>query len=223
MDYCPQCDSTASPRATRDSGDKCAECGREASGADFVPWVDVARLANLAEAGFINDELIGLGINARIRQLDEFSAATDRWSSRYLIRVPPISAQDAAQHIRQYLNDETHDQPAILDAFRFSLRRGASEPSSWRPVAIVVLAGVASFALGQRLTEQRAERRPPADSLPAAIGAIGRPLTTEPAPNQPRYRLSYDHRQQQWTLDTDRDNDGRFEAIEHFQTAGSTR
>jgi hypothetical protein len=154
--------------------------------------------------------------------LDEFSAATDRWSSRYLIRVPPNFAHDAAQHIRQYLNDDPQDRPPILDAFRFSLgRRG--EPLSWRPVAIAVLAGVASFALGQRLSEQRAERRPPPNSLPSAIDAIGRPLSTEPAANQPRYRLSYDRRQQQWTLDTDRDNDGRFETSEHFHASGSAR
>ena len=223
MDVCPQCDATVAANRSLESGEPCPACGRVLEPGDSIPWVDVARVANLAEAGFISDELVGLGINARIHQLDEFSAATDRWSSQYLIRVPPDLTQDAAQHIRQYLNDDPQDRPPILDAFRFSLGSRPGEPLSWRPVAIVVLAGVASFALGQRLSEQNHARRPSQNSLPSAIDAIGRPFTTEPAANQPRYRLSYDQLQQQWTLDTDRDNDGQYESSAHFQASGAAR
>ena len=199
----------------------CPTCGRVLGPAESIPWVDVARVANLAEAGFISDELVGLGIDARIHQLDDFSAASHRSSSKYLIRVPADLAQDAAKHVRQYLNDDVPDRPPILDAFRFSLGSRSGEPLSWRPVAIVVLAGMASFALGQRLSEQRADRRPPQNSLPSAIDAIGRPFATEPAANQPRYRLSFDRRQQAWTLDADRDNDGQFESRERFQASGA--
>lgn len=181
----------------------------------------MARVTNLAEAGFLTDELVGLGIDARIYQLEEFSAVSDHWASLYLIRVPAEVAQEAAGQIRQYLEDDLRDRQNEPETFQFSIENQSADPQFWRPVAIVVLAGVASFVLGQRLSEQNPGRRPPQNSLPSAIDEIGRPLTTEPAPDKPRYRLSFDRRHEAWTLDTDRDNDGRFESSEHFHASGA--
>lgn len=222
MVVCPHC--SASIDSNRPGfREQCPECGRGIEISDGPPWSDVARVSNLAEAGFLTDELVGLGIDARIHQLDEFSAARDRWASQYLIRVPADLAQEAAGQIRQYLVDDSQEPQPTADGFRFSVESRASDPLLWRPLAIVVLAGMASFAIGQRLSEQNAGRRPPQNSLPSRIDAIGRPLTTEPAANQPRYRLSFERQKQAWTLDTDRDNDGRFESREHFQASGATR
>ena len=49
-----------------------------AQSADAIDLVNVARVANLAEAGFICDELIGLGMEAQIHQLEDFDAASHR-------------------------------------------------------------------------------------------------------------------------------------------------
>jgi hypothetical protein len=73
---------------------------------DSIEWVDVARVANLAEAGFLCDELVGAGIEARVHQQEEFNAAIDRWTSQYLIRVPIQSAQHAAVLVRQHLYED---------------------------------------------------------------------------------------------------------------------
>ena len=42
---------------------------------DSIAWTDIARIANLAEAGFLADELSGLGMEARIQQVNDFNAA----------------------------------------------------------------------------------------------------------------------------------------------------
>jgi hypothetical protein len=222
MDVCPECDETIEAIRALDPGESCPACGRVAESVDSLDWMNVARVANLAEAGFICDELTGLGIEARTHQLEDFDAASHRSTSQYLIRVRADLAQDAAKHVRQYLNEDAQDRPTLLDAFRF-YGTGSGEPVSWRPIAFVVLAGVASFALGQRFSDGRADRRPQQNSLLSTMGEIERPFVTAPTANQPRYRLSFDRRQQAWTLQTDRDNDGQFEASEHFRATGAAR
>jgi hypothetical protein len=169
----------------------------------------------------LSDELIGIGIDARVHQLDEFSAASDRWSSKYLVRVPAEAAGEAADHVRQYLFDDDDGRKSALDAFRFALVGRPGQPSSWRPAVLVVLAGVASFALVERFSVPNAQRRPRQDSLASAMDAIGQSFTTEPAANQPRYRLSFDRRQHFWTLETDRDNDGVFETSQRFSASAT--
>jgi hypothetical protein len=197
----------------------CPECGHALAESQAVEWADVARVSNLAEAGFLSDELVGIGIESRVHQLDEFSAASDRWSSQYLIRVPKQFAREAASHIEQYLFEEQQGGRPVLDIMRNPLRGSASESLSWRPVFLVVIAGIASFALGQRFSEQIPRRRPPSETLPSAIAAINKRFTTDSAVNQPRHRLSFDQRQQQWTLETDRDNDGAYDETRHFPAA----
>lgn len=41
-----------------------------------LPWVDVVRVANLAEAGYIADELAGLGFQTRVEPFNEFMLQT---------------------------------------------------------------------------------------------------------------------------------------------------
>ena len=99
--------------------------------------------------------------------------------------------------------------------------RPAVDPALWRPVALVMLAGMASFVLGQKLATDREPPRPPRDSLSRAVSALGRPLVTEPAPGEPRHRLYCQPRQQTWYLETDADGDGQFESQRRFQAAGA--
>jgi hypothetical protein len=186
---------------------------------ETVQWADVARVSNVAEAGFLADELSGIGIESRVHQLDEFSAASDNWTSKYLIRVPDQFAREAAGHIEQYLFEEEDGRRPILDVLRKPFHTGANDSISWRPVILVVIAGIASFALGQQFSERVPPRRPPADSLSNAISTIDKRFTTEPVANQPQHRLSFDQRQQQWTLETDRDNDGVYDDARNFPAA----
>jgi hypothetical protein len=219
MYVCPFCACTIESERFSGVRARCPSCGEAVQSEAVNPWTDVARVANLAEAGFLTDELTGLEIDARIYQLEEFSALTDRWNTVYLIRVPAESAREAAAYIRRHLADDVDESPAQAVGFRFSSECQTVDPLFWRPVALVVLAGVASFLAGQRFSEQNAERRPLRGSLTTTVRAIGRPFVTESAAGQPRYRLSLDRRHDTWFLDTDLDGDGNFDSRRRFQTS----
>lgn len=221
MYVCPQCSKTFEESKLDGSAWLCPSCGAARAESDPA-WVSVARVANLAEAGFLTDELIGLGIEAQIHQTHDFSALTDRWSTQYLIRVPADAARDAASRIREYLADD-----AGQDEESFRLLGGPQplDQALWRPVALVVLAGVTSFVLGQRFSEQQngqdPNRRPQRNELQSAMAAIDRPFVTESAPGQPAHRLRFDRQRQAWLLDTDHDGDGRYDSREAFHASGA--
>ncbi len=223
MYVCSQCAASLDSARFGPDRQTCPDCGAPLREEIDRPWTDVARVRNLAEAGFLTDELAGLGIDARIHQLDEFGASGDRWASLYLIRVPTSVARDAAARIRQHLADEEAEREPEAVAFRFSIDDQSADPLFWRPVAIVILAGMASFVLGQQFSqqkEQRGERRPPRNSLASAVEAVG-PLVTEPAHGQPRHRLTFDRRHQTWFLDVDREGDGIYDSRRAFHASGT--
>jgi hypothetical protein len=219
--YCPECALPVSSSDLRRGVLICRHCGAELPESEKAGWVNVARVSNLAEAGFLVDELSGEGVSARIYQAEDFNALTDRWSVSYLIQSSATEAQAVAARIRQHLADadarrgefdETHeDETASL-----------ADPAFWRPVVVVVLAGIASFALGQRFGHERGEsRQAPRNSLASAVAAIGRPLVTERAPGMPRHRLTYQWRDHSWLLDTDANDDGIYEFHQRFQATGA--
>jgi hypothetical protein len=222
MNTCPHCFRPMKPELVARNRHVCPHCGAAASTGPKRPWIDVARVANLAEAGFLTDELVGRDMDARIHQMEEFSAVTDRWATTYFIRVPSEQAPAAAAWIRQQL-EEDPDADALGESgeFRFSTIEESVDPAFWRPVVLVVLAGVASFVLGQHFSDQHGRRLPPGNSLASAVDRIGRPLTSEPAAGQPRHRLVFDRRREAWYLDSDRDADGRYESRQQFHASGA--
>jgi hypothetical protein len=198
----------------------CPNCGGSVTQEEPVSWTDVARVANLAEAGFLTDELVGLGIAARIHQFDNFNALNDRWNSLYLIQVPLENAEEAAAQIQRHRDDDVRNQ-GDDQSYPLPLSSRVMDPLFWRPVALIVLTGIASFVVGQRLSGQNAGRPLASDSLPSTANQIGRPFVTEPTAGKPRYRLSFDSRRQAWSLDTDRDNDGRYDSRRQFHATGA--
>jgi hypothetical protein len=175
-------------------------------------------VSNLAEAGFLADELVGHGIEARIHHLDEFRATGDHWTSLYLIRVPAGAEHDAACHIRQHLAEGQRDADDAVAALPKSI---AAVEAMWRPMVLVVLAGVASFVLGQRFSEQNVKPRPMRNALPLAVDKIGRPLSTDPEPGKPRFRLSFDRRRELWYLDADHNGDGKYDDRTQYHATGA--
>ena len=224
MHACPKCRRTIDE--TRFSpGDACPSCGTAIESNEERPWTNVARLANLAEAGFLTDELIGLGIDAQVHQINDFSALTDRWVSQYMIRVPSEDAERAADRIRQHIADEADQEEASPARLRWMSADQSLEPLLWRPIALVILAGVSSFVLGQKFSELqgvKADRRPPRNSLATAMESIDRPFVTEPAGGEPRHRIQYDRRRSAWLLETDGDGDGRYDRRQAFRASGAS-
>lgn len=221
MFICPQCAESIDGRPGNRSPRTCPFCGAELPSNLASSWVDVARVSNLAEAGFLTDELTGQGIDARVFQADEFSGLSGGWATAYLIRAPSSMAQQAAAQIRRHLADDSAEDDAVAPRFGFANESGPVDPTYWRPVAIIVLAGVASFVLGRHSAVPEAPRRESQDSLSAVVDAIGQPLVTESPPGQPRHRLFYDRRSRTWNLDTDRDGDGQFDSRRQFHASGA--
>jgi len=185
-------------------------------------WADVARVANLAEAGFIADELTGLGFQARVQQLNEFSAARDRWSDHYLIRVPIESAAAAGELVRAHLLQDAPSGRTLLSILRTSVAEGG-EYAAWKPIVSIVLVGVTSFMLGHQLTEGPATHHVQENALAAALAETDNAFVSQARPNQPQYRLSLDQPHRIWTLSTDRDHDGAFESSRQFSASGDAR
>jgi hypothetical protein len=222
MYVCPQCGCSVDSTLFSVGRDMCTQCGARVRPQEDRAWIDVARLTSLAEAGFLADELTGLGYEAQVHQQQEFSALTDRWTSQYLIRVPTDAAREAAAHIRQYMADA--DPVAEGSPYRFASPDEPFDPTLWRPMALVILAGVSSFVLGQRFSDQnevKVDRRASRDSLATSMETIDRPFVTAPARGKAGHRLSYDRHRQKWLLETDRDNDGRYDSRQAFRASGA--
>jgi hypothetical protein len=223
MFVCPDCANAMEQEPGQAKPETCTCCGARLRPQATHAWVDVARVTNLAEAGFLCDELTGLDIDARVYQSDDYSERGGGWTTTYLIRVPSDVAQHAAAQIRAHVAEAAAEEELNACQFGYAGEIGPMDPTYWRPVAVVVLAGVASFVLGRQTALPEGPRRPTRDSLATAVDAIGQPLLTQPVPGQPRYQLSFDRSRQAWQLDTDRNGDGIFEAHRQFQTSGAAR
>ena len=216
---CPNCATSYDAHQSLGARLTCPNCGGAIEQQGSVPWTNVARVANLAEAGYLTDELIGLGIEARVHQLDDFNALNDRWTSLYLIQVPSEYAEEAAAQIQRHRDDDVRNQDD--QSYPVPLSSQIMDPQFWRPVALIVLTGIASFVIGQRLSSQNGGRPLASNSLPSIANQVGRAFVTEPAAGKPSYRLSFDSRQQAWSLDTDLDNDGHYDARQKFHATGA--
>jgi len=216
MHYCEQCARSVEPVEPNRSSQICPRCGAALKQVEPDGWINVARLTSLAEAGFLTDELVSEGQEARVYAAESFSVLSDRWTPSYLIQVPSDSVHEAAEVIRRRLEEDQFLDQGLADEFD----EGRPDPVHWRPVALVLVAGAMCFVLGQQFARQMDQPGPlPRNSLPATVDAIGQPLFTEPAPGQPRYRLTYQRRGQIWYLDTDADGDGRYEGRQKFQAS----
>jgi hypothetical protein len=222
MAICPECGQPVRTLAGQSNYEACPACGANVSSQAAHRWVDVARVSNLAEAGFLSDELTGMDIDARVYQNDDFSHADGGWKTSYLIRVPADLAHQAAAQIRCHVAEAAAEADAA-DHFGYTSQSGPVDPAYWRPVAVIVLAGVASFVLGRQSATPDVERPPARDSLAAAVNSIGRPLVTEPVHGQPQHRLSYHRPSRTWNLETDSNSDGVFESRRQFHDSAAAR
>lgn len=223
MYACPKCARVLDDTRFANLG-TCPACGAEVTGYGDQEWCAVARVTNLAEAGFLADELAGIGIDAKVHQSDEFSAVADRWRAAYVICVPAKASGDAAARIREHMHDSAgRYQESPLE----SNSAGATsflESGGWRPVALVLLAGVTSFVMGQRFSEMRDRQhddRQTQTALNAAMAQIDQPFVTDRGMGEPVHRIYYDSRNKIWFLDTDREGDGRYDARTAFRASGA--
>jgi hypothetical protein len=222
----------------------CPHCRTVVDRPPPTEWVSIVRCTNVAEAGYLANVLAGEGIETHIEQHDSFSAIDGHWVSMFLLQAPADAAQRAAERIRDQLaQDEVAAADSYLDPppaaqtkappagrehapveagipFGRLTREDTPAPADWRPLALILLAGVAIVVIGLQLREsnRRPAQPPTGPMLLRALEQIDRPFVSQPRPGDPRrYRLRFDGRRRIWHLDVDTNGDGRYDRRKAFR------
>ena len=191
----------------------CPHCGGERPPGDSLSWVLIARLSNLAEAGFFADWLEGDGIPARVHHRHGFSAIEDAWDTTYELHVSAGDAERALAILREALSEESEE--AAMTAEPGPGRRGNTFLRG-SPLIWMILAGGIAYVLG-RSGWVPAQRE--VQSALWHVVAESPPLWSEPRAGQPRRCLRYDAPSGVVILDLDVDGDGRWDRQQRFVPA----
>ena len=225
MNVCPHCASSIDIAFTRTVTRRtCPHCGAAMQAGAIIPWIDVARVDEPGRGGFLTDELVGQDIDARIYQLEEFSAVTDRWATMYFIRVPGEQAPRRGRVDSRSIWPRTppRTRTASLVSFAFRRWKPVGRSAFWRPV----VAGGAGRR-GQLCAGPAASRTRTAggcrsrNSLSSAVDRDRPAAGDRTCRGQPRHRLVFDRRRQAWYLDADRDGDGLYDSRQQFHASGA--
>ncbi len=192
--------------------DICENCRAELSesgGAPPADACDVARVSSLAEAGYLTGLLGDEGLPVWVRQHDEFNAVTGNWSCCFILQAKQSDSARVAATLRREAGEIAQEE-------RDEVGEAEYEPFQrvlWRPVALMTLAGVASFWLGQRVAQDRGPTGP--EQLAAAMGQADGPFVAR-GEGLTRRQLTFDPLSRSWRLETDADGDGRIDSRRWF-------
>ena len=214
MPVCPECQSFVTHQQALEN--QCPTC--QAAASEGAPWSDIARVPNLAEAGYLVSVLEHHEIEARLVHSDSFSATAGIWSTVFVLQVPSQSRTTAQELVRSEADALSNEQPEY-DDFGEPIRHESLPLVIWRPVALMALAGLATLWLGQRMAEQRARQahQRSTEALAEALAGIGRPMVVTSPTGRVSHQLSYQADSRTWLLETDTDNDGRLDRHEVFE------
>jgi len=129
-------------------------------------WSPIARLTNLADAGFFEQVLDEADVPVRIDMRDDFNALAGHWQPIYVIQVPKESASQAIELVQGRLQEDS-------DSIDVDQAIGGEAPAAsesggwplWRPFALMlVAAGLVYFAVRAQLP--RAGRAAPRERDP---------------------------------------------------------
>lgn len=176
-----------------------SEGSNDADHAGPEGWVDVARVQQLADAGFLASRLGAEGIDCEVHRQDGFDAVHGAYVSTFTLRVGPEQASASREVLRQEsLAYEIEERERSGDPGRW-------DTLGWRSLALATLTGAACFWVGQRLSEaQLAQRR---NSLAEFVAAVDRPFIAK-GPGEQVNVLSADPINRCWRIETDLDGDG---------------
>jgi len=213
MQRCPECHRDFEVHDTATHG-VCRFCGAEWNAeTDTQQWASVARLKNVAEAGFLVNLLAEDDVAAQLCQYDDFSALDGCWNSVFVLRVPRKDAQLASRRISEIMSVSEEEE---VESAR--LVEVSAAPIPWRPIALTVLVGSVAFLIGQASSKdsQTPPRASAQDALWDTVSQINAPFTTPRTPGKPAHRLWFDATSGKYHLETDADGDGRFELGKEF-------
>lgn len=218
MPICTTCNAYLTPLQLAD--DDCPDCASRKA-RDTTEhrddWRSAAKVVNLAEAGYLVSRLEGEDIPARLVQSDSFSAVDGSWSSYYLLQVPS-EALDASTELIRSESEQLRGEEPDFDRFGEPIEHEPVHLVFWRPVALMAVAGLATLWLGQHVPDPRPRVAPNrnAAAMGAAIEALGQPLVVVGEGGRTKHRLRYRSESRAWLLESDTDNDGRFDRQQRF-------
>jgi hypothetical protein len=231
MTHCPQCRYEI--RSHRDAALYCPKCGTQLPEAGETPaWTPIARVANLAEVGFLADVLEGHDIVTHIHHHNQFNAVDGAWHTSFALQVPQQHAASAAEILRRelktggvaedaghYENNDFEREDFESEEFESDdlYERPVSSGGMWKPVLVVLVAGGLAYWAGRSTPERPPVPPPRTDSLSRALSETDRPLVSDSAVDHPQRRLQYDAASHRVVLDEDLDGDGLFDRQRQFQ------
>ena len=219
MAYCRNCGCSVADMKPHALCERCE--ASSAAVADADDWVPIARMANLAEAGFLCELLISKDVPAKLDQLNDFSTVDGSWQTLFILRVPPDLRTRATDLLRDEVatfnaeeNDDNSRDTAHSETIRSMPRpRIASVAGSLLLLAMVAMS---SYAAGRAMG--RPSRGPAISSkLWQAISETNQPLIAIWPDGKLQRRLRFDRDRQTLILEDDRDGDGRFDSRREFR------
>lgn len=192
----------------------------------------LARVGNLAEAGYLASLLEAEGIPATIRVAENFNAVTGAWTVAYQLDVSDDDKFRAARLLRQEADarargDEPSQRggefPTDVSDTRFGAEPIDEAANLLRPLTLLVVVAAVGWGFFARNGAGRNVRAvpnaEPAAALGAAVRSLGAPLYATDGPDRPLHRLRFDAENRCWELAIDADRDGRFETNRRFGAA----
>jgi hypothetical protein len=200
----------------------CPGCGQTVSSESVAPWKSIARLSNLAEAGFYADYLEGEGFAARVHHRHDYSALDSTWMTSFELQVPADQTKLAHAALQQGL--ELHEDDGLAGAeaaeweaesphrLRRESRGGGGDEVETRArstvlpsLVWVLVAGGLAYTLGR---SGFGASGPAAQEVILEVIRHSSPFISEPAEGNPRRCLRYDPHRREFVLEEDRNGDG---------------
>lgn len=213
MTACPRCGSPQDAPASRDEN---------------APRRDLARVASIAEAGYLVSLLESAGLAATTRPVESFNAVTGAWSATHTVSVAEADVPIAAGLLRA----ESRGQNLEVVLGSADSSRGEGEPSSvnpWRMLAVLaVVAATGTLLAWNAFGDKQRARLPfqvidadvpdpePESLLAVVLRQQPGPYYSDGGPAGGRRRLAFSELTQAWTLSIDEDRDGRYETHRRF-------
>lgn len=82
----------------------------QASLDEHADWMPVARTSSVAEAGFLCDLLLDVQIRAQLQELDDFEAITGAWRKIFVVVVPKVQSDQAAERLQYEMDRSAEDE-----------------------------------------------------------------------------------------------------------------
>lgn len=193
----------------------CSGCGMKLQGVQ--DWVSIARMANLAEAGYMADYLSQQEIATDITQENDFNAAAGAWLSSFMVRV----SQDDAESTRRLLTTgEYGEEDQLTDDWQ----RMAGSGAGFLPWATIKWIFFVLVAVGLAYLAMDLQRQQPGPGQEAEADSLEEFMSRQPGPwvhhdhNGVRSELYFNPEQNSVMLEQDRDRDGVTDHYRTFQT-----